>query len=173
MAYAGASGISGGISSGDLSGFSAGAGGSANASASAAGTGTVLDHPYLRRRDGIEPVSFPKPELEAVLGKTLGVPLFQEQAMRIAIECAGFTAAEADRLRRAVTGFRRYGDIEDFARQFNEGMVRRGFEPDFAERCFAQIRGFSTYGFPREPRCWSMPAHGSSAIILPPSAVRC
>src|SRR5258708_25295402 len=64
-------------------------------------------HPYLRRRDGIEPVSFPKPKLEAVLGKTLGVPLFQEQAMRIAIECAGFTPDQADRLRRAVTGFRR------------------------------------------------------------------
>jgi error-prone DNA polymerase len=115
-------------------------------------------HPYLRRRDGIEPVSFPKPELKAVLGKTLGVPLFQEQAMRIAIECAGFTPAEADRLRRAVTGFRRYGDIETFARQFMEGMVQRGFAADFAQRCFAQIRGFSTYGFPE--------SHAASFALL-------
>jgi error-prone DNA polymerase len=115
-------------------------------------------HPYLRRRDGIEPVSFPKPELEVVLGKTLGVPLFQEQAMRIAIECAGFTPEEADRLRRAVTGFRRYGDIETFAQQFVSGMEHRGFEKAFAERCFAQIRGFSTYGFPE--------SHAASFALL-------
>lgn len=115
-------------------------------------------HPYLRRRDGIEPVSFPKPELEAVLGKTLGVPLFQEQAMRIAIECAGFTPEQADRLRRAVTGFRRLGDVETFATQFVEGMRRRGFEPDFAERCFNQIRGFASYGFPE--------SHAASFALL-------
>jgi len=115
-------------------------------------------HPYLRRRDGIEEVTFPKPELKAVLGKTLGVPLFQEQAMRIAIECAGFTPAQADRLRRAVTGFRRYGDIETFSKQFIDGMIQRGFAPDFAERCFAQIRGFSTYGFPE--------SHAASFALL-------
>ena len=115
-------------------------------------------HPYLRRRDGIEPVSFPKPELEAVLGKTLGVPLFQEQAMRIAIECAGFSPGEADRLRRAVTGFRRYGDIETFEKQFIEGMQQRGYEPDFAQRCFEQIKGFSTYGFPE--------SHAASFALL-------
>ena len=115
-------------------------------------------HPYLRRRDGIEPVSYPRAELEAVLGKTLGVPLFQEQAMRIAIECAGFTAEQADHLRRAVTGFRRYGDIETFAKLFIEGMCQRGFERDFAERCFAQIRGFSTYGFPE--------SHAASFALL-------
>jgi error-prone DNA polymerase len=115
-------------------------------------------HPYLRRRDGIEPVSFPKPELEAVLGKTLGVPLFQEQAMRIAIECAGFSPGEADRLRRAVTGFRRYGDIETFEKQFIDGMQQRGYEPDFAQRCFEQIKGFSTYGFPE--------SHAASFALL-------
>jgi error-prone DNA polymerase len=115
-------------------------------------------HPYLRRRDGIEPVSFPKPELEAVLGKTLGVPLFQEQAMRIAIECAGFSPGEADRLRRAVTGFRRYGDIETFGKQFIDGMHQRGYEPDFAQRCFEQIKGFSTYGFPE--------SHAASFALL-------
>jgi error-prone DNA polymerase len=115
-------------------------------------------HPYLRRRDGIEPVSFPKPELEAVLGKTLGVPLFQEQAMRIAIECAGFSPGDADRLRRAVTGFRRYGDIETFEKQFIGGMQQRGYEPDFAHRCFEQIKGFSTYGFPE--------SHAASFALL-------
>jgi error-prone DNA polymerase len=115
-------------------------------------------HPYLRRRDGIEPVNFPKPELEAVLGKTLGVPLFQEQAMRIAIECAGFTPDQADRLRRAVTGFRRLGDVETFAQQFVEGMRQHGFEPEFAERCFNQIRGFSSYGFPE--------SHAASFALL-------
>ncbi len=115
-------------------------------------------HPYLRRRCGLEPVHFPKPELKAVLGKTLGVPLFQEQAMRIAIECAGFSPAEADRLRRAVTGFRRFGDIETFAQQFIIGMQQRGFEQDFSERCFNQIRGFSTYGFPE--------SHAASFALL-------
>jgi error-prone DNA polymerase len=115
-------------------------------------------HPYLRRRQGLEPVEFPKPGLRAVLGKTLGVPLFQEQAMRIAIECAGFSPAEADRLRRAVTGFRRYGDIDTFGQKFVSGMLDRGYEKDFAERCFAQLRGFATYGFPE--------SHAASFALL-------
>jgi error-prone DNA polymerase len=105
-------------------------------------------HPYLRRRQGLEKVEYPKEQLRKVLGKTLGVPLFQEQAMRIAIECAGFLPEEADRLRRAVTGFRRYGDIETFGEKFVNGMVDRGYEKEFAQRCFAQLRGFATYGFP-------------------------
>ena len=110
-------------------------------------------HPYLRRRCGEEPVEYPGgPEnaaiLKAVLDKTLGVPLFQEQAMRLAIDCAGFSPDEADQLRRAVTGFRSDGQIEAFERQFVEGMTARGYPLAFADRCFRQIKGFSTYGFP-------------------------
>ncbi len=115
-------------------------------------------HPYLRRRQGLEPVDFPSEAMRRVLGKTLGVPLFQEQAMRIAIECAGFSPEDADRLRRAVTGFRRYGDIETFARQFVNGMLERGYQKEFAERCFNQLKGFSTYGFPE--------SHSASFALL-------
>ena len=109
-------------------------------------------HPYLRRRDGKEPVVYPKPELEEVLGKTLGVPLFQEQAMRIAMVAAGFTPSEADRLRRAMATFRKNGTIHHFGDKMIEGMVANGYERDFAERCFHQIEGFGEYGFPGEPR---------------------
>ena len=105
-------------------------------------------HPYLRRRQGLEPVRFPSRELEAVLGKTLGVPLFQEQAMRIAIVAAGFTPAEADRLRRAMATFRKVGIIHEFGLRLVEGMVRNGYDRAFAERCFKQIEGFGEYGFP-------------------------
>jgi DNA polymerase III alpha subunit len=105
-------------------------------------------HPYLRRRQGTEPVTFPSKELETVLGKTLGVPLFQEQAMRIAIVAAGFTASEADKLRRAMATFRRVGTIGTFQRKMIEGMVARNYDRDFAERCFHQIEGFGEYGFP-------------------------
>ncbi|WP_298725422.1 error-prone DNA polymerase [uncultured Ferrovibrio sp.] len=105
-------------------------------------------HPYLRRRNGEEDVNYVKPELEAVLKKTLGVPLFQEQAMRIAIVAAGFTPAESDRLRRAMATFRRVGTIGYFEDKLIEGMVKNGYPRDFAERCFNQIRGFGEYGFP-------------------------
>jgi error-prone DNA polymerase len=105
-------------------------------------------HPYLRRRQGLEPVSFPSKALESVLGKTLGVPLFQEQAMRIAIVAAGFTPAEADRLRRAMATFRKVGIIHQFGIRLVEGMVANGYERSFAERCFRQIEGFGEYGFP-------------------------
>ena len=105
-------------------------------------------HPYLRRREGREPADLPSEELRAVLGKTLGVPLFQEQAMRIAIVAAGFTPAEADRLRRAMATFRHVGTIHQFAEKFVSGMLARGYDRDFAERCFRQIEGFGTYGFP-------------------------
>ncbi len=105
-------------------------------------------HPYLRRRRGGETVEYPSPELEQVLGKTLGVPLFQEQAMRIAIVAAGFTASEADGLRRAMATFRRSGTIHGFKDKFIAGMLDRGYAPDFAERCFKQIEGFADYGFP-------------------------
>ena len=104
-------------------------------------------HPYLRRRNGIEPVDCP-PGLQRVLAKTMGVPLFQEQAMQIAIVGAGFSADEADRLRRSMASFRRNGDIEKFRDQFIGGMVANFYAREFAERCFSQIEGFGTYGFP-------------------------
>lgn len=105
-------------------------------------------HPYLRRRDGIEPVAFPTPELERVLGKTLGVPLFQEQAMRAAIECAGFTPGEADRLRRSMATFKHTGGVSKFRDKLITGMIARGYSPDFAARMVAQLEGFGAYGFP-------------------------
>jgi error-prone DNA polymerase len=105
-------------------------------------------HPYLRRRQGLEPTIYPSKELEEVLGRTLGVPLFQEQAMKIAIVAAGFTPAEADKLRRAMATFRRAGTIQTFQTKMVEGMVARGYEREFAERCFRQIEGFGEYGFP-------------------------
>ena len=105
-------------------------------------------HPYLRRRQGREPVEYPSEELRRVLRKTLGVPLFQEQVMRIAIVAAGFTPAEADRLRRAMASFRNPGTIHRFEGKFIDGMTARGYDRDFAERCFRQIEGFGEYGFP-------------------------
>jgi error-prone DNA polymerase len=105
-------------------------------------------HPYLRRRRGEEPVEFPSQELADVLGKTLGVPLFQEQAMKIAIVAAGFTPTEADALRRAMATFRRSGTIHGFRDKFIQGMMKRGYRPEFAQRCFQQIEGFADYGFP-------------------------
>jgi error-prone DNA polymerase len=105
-------------------------------------------HPYLRRREGKEPVEYPKPELEKVLGKTLGVPLFQEQAMRVAIECAGFTASEADQLRRAMATFKFTGGVSHFKTKLVGGMVERGYTAEFAEKTFSQLEGFGSYGFP-------------------------
>ena len=105
-------------------------------------------HPYIRRREGRETVSYPTPELESVLGKTLGVPLFQEQAMRVAIECAGFTASEADQLRRSMATFKFKGDVSKFQRKLIEGMLERGYDREFAERIFKQLEGFGSYGFP-------------------------
>ncbi|TBN37715.1 DNA polymerase III subunit alpha [Paracoccus subflavus] len=105
-------------------------------------------HPYLRRREGLEPVDYPTPELEKVLGKTLGVPLFQEQAMRVAIECAGFTPGEADMLRKSMATFKFTGGVSAFKDKLVSGMVTRGYEADFAERTFRQLEGFGSYGFP-------------------------
>ncbi|THK37049.1 DNA polymerase III subunit alpha [Ensifer sp. MPMI2T] len=105
-------------------------------------------HPYLRRREGLEPVVFPKPELEKVLGKTLGVPLFQEQAMRVAIECAGFTPGEADMLRKSMATFKFTGGVSSFKEKLIKGMVDNGYERDFAEATFKQLEGFGSYGFP-------------------------
>ncbi|SDB20481.1 error-prone DNA polymerase [Belnapia rosea] len=105
-------------------------------------------HPYLRRRERKEDVSYPKPELERVLGKTLGVPLFQEQAMQVAIHCAGFSPGEADQLRRAMATFKFTGGVSVFRDKLIAGMVERGYARDFAERTFAQLEGFGSYGFP-------------------------
>ena len=115
-------------------------------------------HPYLKNRTNPDAVVYPKPELEAVLKRTLGVPLFQEQAMQIAIVAAGFAAEEADRLRRAMATFRHNGTIHLFKAPFIEGMVKNGYERDFAERCFRQIEGFGEYGFPE--------SHAASFAIL-------
>jgi error-prone DNA polymerase len=115
-------------------------------------------HPYLRRRQGLEAVAYPSKELEAVLGKTLGVPLFQEQAMRIAIVAAGFTPSEADRLRRSMATFKHVGTIATFRDKMVEGMVARNYPRDFALRCFKQIEGFGTYGFPE--------SHAASFALL-------
>jgi error-prone DNA polymerase len=105
-------------------------------------------HPYLRRREGKEEVIYPKPELEKVLGKTLGVPLFQEQAMKVAIECAGFTPSEADQLRRSMATFKHTGGVSKFRDKLVSGMVANGYERDFAEKTFKQLEGFGSYGFP-------------------------
>jgi error-prone DNA polymerase len=105
-------------------------------------------HPYLRRREGKDPVEYPSPELEAVLKKTLGVPLFQEQAMQIAIIGAGFSPDEADVLRRSLATFRHVGTISSLRERFLDGMRKNGYSKEFADRCFSQIEGFGTYGFP-------------------------
>jgi DNA-directed DNA polymerase III PolC len=106
-------------------------------------------HPYLRRRNGEEVVSYPSEAMRAVLGRTLGVPLFQEQVMQISIVAGGFTPSEADQLRRAMAAWKRKGDtIYRFGDKLIKGMVERGYERVFAQRCFEQIKGFSEYGFP-------------------------
>ncbi|MDG1208533.1 MAG: error-prone DNA polymerase, partial [Paracoccaceae bacterium] len=115
-------------------------------------------HPYIRRRRGEEVVTFPSDELGEVLGKTLGVPLFQEQAMQIAIIGAGFSPLEADRLRQALATFRKSGTIHTFRERFIDGMLGNGYELDFAERCFSQIEGFGEYGFPE--------SHAASFALL-------
>jgi error-prone DNA polymerase len=113
-------------------------------------------HPYLKRRSGKEPVTFPCPdpahgepdELEKILGRTLGVPIFQEQAMKIALDAAKFTSEEANQLRKAMATFRSRGNIEVLQDKMVGRMVERGYDPDFAQRCFDQIKGFGEYGFP-------------------------
>src|SRR3954453_14312053 len=115
-------------------------------------------HPYLRRRDGKEDVVYPSDELRDVLHKTLGVPLFQEQAMRIAIVAAAITPAVGCRLRRAMATFRKLGEVSLFRDKMIEGMVARGYDRDFSSRCFHQIEGFGTYGFPE--------SHAASFALL-------
>ncbi|HEY4286514.1 MAG TPA: error-prone DNA polymerase [Puia sp.] len=105
-------------------------------------------HPYLRRRNGEEPIEYPSKELEDILGKTLGVPLFQEQAMKIAIVAAGFTPTEADELRRSMATFKAVGLISKFEEKLVGGMTRRGYTEEYARRIFRQLEGFGSYGFP-------------------------
>jgi error-prone DNA polymerase len=115
-------------------------------------------HPYLRRRDGIEKVNYHKDELKEILIRTLGVPLFQEQAMSIAMVAALFTPDEANQLRRAMATFRHVGSIGTLEKRFIEGMTQNGYDRDFAERCFHQIEGFGDYGFPE--------SHAASFALL-------
>jgi len=115
-------------------------------------------HPYLRRRNGEEAVTYLNQAIREVLEKTLGVPLFQEQAMRLAVVAAGFTPGEADQLRRAMGAWRRPGLIESFRRKLIDGMRRKGFSPEYAEAVFGQIRGFGDYGFPE--------SHAASFALL-------
>ena len=115
-------------------------------------------HPFLRRRSGQEPVTYPHPVVEQVLSKTLGVPLFQEQVMRLAMVAAGFTPGEADQLRRAMGAWRRSGVIEKFRDKFRNGLLARGFPPEFADQIYEQIKGFGEYGFPE--------SHAASFALL-------
>jgi error-prone DNA polymerase len=115
-------------------------------------------HPYLRRRNGEEKVTYPSEELRQVLQKTLGVPLFQEQAMKIAMVGAGFSGAEADRLRRAMAAWRKSGELLKFHDKIVQGMLKNGYTLEFAEQCFEQIKGFGEYGFPE--------SHSASFALL-------
>ncbi|NLS06329.1 error-prone DNA polymerase [Rhizobium sp. P32RR-XVIII] len=105
-------------------------------------------HPYLRRREGKEKVEYPTPELAAVLGKTLGVPLFQESAMKVAMVCAGFTGGEADQLRKSMATFKFTGGVSRFKDKLVSGMITNGYSAEFAEKTFSQLEGFGSYGFP-------------------------
>ncbi|MBE9583342.1 error-prone DNA polymerase [Mucilaginibacter sp. JRF] len=115
-------------------------------------------HPYLRRRNKEEDPEYPKPELEEILSRTLGVPLFQEQAMEIAIVAAGFTPGEADQLRRSMASFKANGKLHLYEKKMVEGMTARGYEEDFARRVFKQLQGFEGYGFPE--------SHAASFALL-------
>ena len=115
-------------------------------------------HPYLRRREGKEPEEYPREELRRILGRTKGVPLFQEQVMQIAIEIGGFSASEADQLRRSMATFRRTGRVAMYKERMVRAMVKKGYPEEFALRCFKQIEGFGEYGFPE--------SHAASFALL-------
>jgi error-prone DNA polymerase len=115
-------------------------------------------HPYLRRRNGEEPVVYPSKELEEILGRTLGVPLFQEQAMEIAIVAGGFTPAEADELRRSMATFKAKGKVSTFEQKLVNGMIKKGYTEEFSKRVFRQLEGFGGYGFPE--------SHAASFALL-------
>jgi error-prone DNA polymerase len=115
-------------------------------------------HPYLRRRNGEEKIEYPSKELEEILGRTLGVPLFQEQAMKIAIVAAGFTPSEADELRRSMATFKAQGMVTKFEKKLIDGMMERGYQREYAQRVFKQLEGFGSYGFPE--------SHAASFALL-------
>ncbi len=115
-------------------------------------------HPYLRRRNGEEKIDFPSEELRGILGRTLGVPLFQEQAMKIAIVAAGFTPAEADQLRRSMATFKVHGMVKHFEEKLINGMTAKGYTKEYAQRVFKQLEGFGSYGFPE--------SHAASFALL-------
>ncbi len=115
-------------------------------------------HPYLARRKGLEPITYPSPEVRKVLERTLGVPIFQEQVMQIAMVAAGFSAGEADQLRRAMAAWKRKGGLEPFEQRLMDGMAARGYRPDFARQIYQQIKGFGDYGFPE--------SHSASFALL-------
>ena len=115
-------------------------------------------HPFLKRRDGIEPITYPSKEVEEVLSRTMGVPIFQEQVIKLAMVAAGFSGGEADSLRRAMAAWKKNGDLIKFKTKLIEGMLSRGYELEFAERIFDQILGFGEYGFPE--------SHSASFAVL-------
>jgi error-prone DNA polymerase len=115
-------------------------------------------HPYLRRRQGLEPVTYPNDEIKAVLKRTLGIPIFQEQVIKLAMVAAGFSAGEADQLRRAMASWGKNGDLERFRDKLLLGMRERGHPQEFAERLFEQMKGFGSYGFPE--------SHAASFALL-------
>jgi error-prone DNA polymerase len=115
-------------------------------------------HPYLRRRQGLEPVSFPSVQMEQALARTLGVPIFQEQVMQVAMLAAGFSAGEADQLRRAMAAWKRKGGLDQYRERIISGMLERGYEAEFAEAICSQIQGFGEYGFPE--------SHAASFALL-------
>ncbi|SHL87716.1 error-prone DNA polymerase [Nitrosospira sp. Nsp11] len=115
-------------------------------------------HPYLRRRQNLEPVSYPSEEVKTALERTYGVPIFQEQVMQLAVLAAGFTPGEADQLRRSMAAWKRKGELDSFHKKIIEGMTSRGYTLDFAERIFRQIQGFGEYGFPE--------SHAASFALL-------
>ena len=115
-------------------------------------------HPYLRRRQGLEPVTYPSDAVKGVLSRTLGVPIFQEQVMQLAIVAAGFTPGEADQLRRSMAAWKRRGGLGHFEQRLIEGMSERGYDESFARQIFSQIQGFGEYGFPE--------SHAASFALL-------
>ena len=115
-------------------------------------------HPYLRRRQGLEKPNYPNPEIKHVLERTLGVPIFQEQVIELAMVAAGFSGGEADQLRRAMAAWKKRGGLESFRDKLVNGMKIRGHDEEFAERVFNQIKGFGEYGFPE--------SHAASFALL-------
>src|SRR6185295_7100735 len=115
-------------------------------------------HPYLRRRQGLEPVEYPSPALEEVLSRTKGIPLFQEQVMQIAIVAAGYKPGEADQLRRAMAAWKQEGDMSPYEVKLKKGLLKNGYSEEFAKRIYRQIEGFGDYGFPE--------AHSASFALL-------